>query len=123
VGMAYFHLLAAWSNQDMEQIKKIISHDIKATLINDECEEIVMDYDGLIGLLQQRFESNQEWDFEVIYNAQKSEYSIVVVEITRENKRHELFEDKSLCTFFFNKGAHDNNLVRLDMVMGIKHTI
>ncbi|MCH4984058.1 hypothetical protein BHU61_06035 [Macrococcus epidermidis] len=121
--MAYFHFLAAWSNQDIVQIKKIISHDIKATFINNECEEIVMDYDGLIDLLQQRFESDQEWDFEVIYNAQKSESSIVVVEITRENNRHELIEDKALCTLFFRKGAQFNNLVRLDMVMGIKHTI
>lgn len=120
VDMAYFHLLAAWSNQDMEQIKKIISHDIKVTLINNEREEKVMDYYGLINLLQKRFESEQDWNFEVIYNAEKSESSIVVVEITRENKPDELIEDKSLCTFFFSKGDQLNNLVRMDMIMGIK---
>lgn len=120
MGMAYFHLLAAWSNQDMEQIKKIISHDIKVTLINNEREEKVMDYYGLINLLQKRFESEQDWNFEVIYNAEKSESSIVVVEITRENKPDELIEDKSLCTFFFSKGDQLNNLVRMDMILGIK---
>ncbi len=120
VDMAYFHLLAAWSNQDMEQIKKIISHDIKVTLINNEREEKVMDYYGLINLLQKRFESEQDWNFEVIYNAEKSESSIVVVEITRENKPDELIEDKSLCTFFFSKGDQLSNLVRMDMIMGIK---
>lgn len=118
--MAYFHLLAAWSNQDMEQMKSIISEDIKATFIEDEGEEIVLDYTSVIQLLKQRFEEEQDWNFEVIYNGEKKESNIVVVEITRENNQHELIEDKSLCTFFFKKNLEKHHLIRIDMVMGIK---
>ncbi|WP_414042783.1 hypothetical protein ACMGE9_10835 [Macrococcus sp. EM39E] len=118
--MAYFHLLAAWSNQDIEKVKKIISPDIKAKFLKDNCDEIVMDYNELIGLFQQRFESEQEWNFEVIYNAEKRICNIVVLQITRENSDHELIEDKALCTLFFKKDMQENNLIRLDMIMGIK---
>ncbi|WP_414053489.1 nuclear transport factor 2 family protein [Macrococcus equi] len=118
--MAYFHLLAAWSSQDMEKMKEIISKDIKAVFISDEAKPYEMNYDELIDLFNCRFENEQDWQFEVIYRANRVSGNIVVTEIMRENKRRELLEDKALCTMYFNKEETRNKLVRFDMVMGLK---
>lgn len=118
--MAYFHLLAAWSSQDMEKMKDIISKDIRAVFINDECVAYEMRYEELMNLFKNRFMNEQDWRFEVIFRANRSNGNIVVTEIMRENERQELLEDKALCTMYFNKEEVANKLVRFDMVMGLK---
>lgn len=118
--MAYFHLLAAWSSQDMEQMKEIISKDIKAVFIKEDCQSVEMNYDELMALFSQRFAGEQDWHFEVIYRANRENGNIVVTEITRENDKRELLEDKALCTMYFAREGTKNKLVRFEMIMGLK---
>lgn len=118
--MAYFHLLAAWRNQDIDKMKEIISKDICAVFIKEDCNTHEMNYDELMNLFQQRFKDDQDWHFEVMYRANRTDGNIVVTEIIRENERHELLEDKALCTMYFHKEKTSNKLVRFDMVMGLK---
>lgn len=117
--MAYLHLLASWRNQDYEAVEEIIDDEMSATFVKDDGSIVRLNKQELLSIFKDRFETDQDWNFEVIYKGKKRQSEIVIVTVSREDEDFNLIEDKSICTLVFRKKDDVQKLKRMTFEMGI----
>ena len=117
--MAYLHLLASWRNQDYEAVEEIIDDEMIATFVKDDGSIARLNKQELLAIFKERFEMDQDWNFEVIYKGKKRQSEIVIVTVSREDEDLNLIEDKSICTLVFRKKDDVQKLKRMTFEMGI----
>ena len=117
--MAYLHLLASWRNQDYEAVEEIIDDEMIATFVKDDGSIARLNKQELLAIFKERFEMDQDWNFEVIYKGKKRQSEIVIVTVSREDEDFNLIEDKSICTLVFRKKDDVQKLKRMTFEMGI----
>ncbi|ULG71627.1 hypothetical protein [Macrococcus brunensis] len=112
VHMAYIKFLAAWKNQDICDLKKMLSQDIEVRISYSD-KQIVLDYPRTVKLLEKRFEIQQDWHFDIIQQYTREDENIIVTNITREDSNARLLEPLFLSIFTFKGDSNNSQLIRL----------
>ncbi|ULG73857.1 hypothetical protein [Macrococcus brunensis] len=117
--MSHVQLLAAWQQQNLEEIKTLIEPEIVAEFVYPDGRVTYGDYNKMIQVFEERFATAQEWNFEIIYKAEREEDAIVIMKITREDDHFNRLEKPSLCLFTFHAIGHTHKLKRAHFEMGL----
>ncbi|TDM00691.1 hypothetical protein [Macrococcus carouselicus] len=111
--MSHVHLLAAWQQQNLEELKELIDKDVTATFVYRDGHVSYGDYNKLIEIFQQRFNTQQDWNFDIIHKSDRGEDSLVILKISREDKDYNQLDAPSICLFTFRMVDGINKLSRL----------
>ena len=109
--MGYVNLFINWKNQDLEKIKKQLSESLKATFVFNGDREVTYNYSQVVNLFEKRFETEQNWTFDVLKRFKRNDEQVVIVNIMREGIDYTLIEPLAVCLLTFK----DNKLIRMYM--------
>lgn len=117
--LSHVQLLAAWQHQNLEEIKTLIEPDIAVEFVYPDGHVIYGDYNKLIQVFEERFTTAQDWNFEVIYKADRQEDTLVIMKITREDDDFNRLGAPSLCLLTFHAVGNIHKLTRAHFELGI----